>query len=794
MKRLFGVALTLWLGCVIVTSPAAAGNDSVIIASADWTVTAEVNAGSFTVEHRRWGTVLKEVQFYLRDVHGQHRLASWTAERSGENRLIVRTSEPTTAWVFELFGGLLKISCTSPDAVLTGKTPASQDRLVARILDQDGAPVVWQGTGEVAGGYGGRYTRNPSYLPRQNPGCMYFTLGPTSGSVFHSLFDRKTDVVLRFTDETRLQRSAKDPELLDVTLPVPGNALIRLLPDYYIKTLGVPYYVPFDDTYFGRAPTVWCSWTSYYGDVTEQAVIQNADWIAEHLKPYGFQYVQLDDGYDRGLKEGHYWIEHWDSREFPHGPKWLADYIKSKGLHAGLWLVPNAYAGAVAQHPDWYLRDRKGNIVLDYGTPALDSTHPEVLAFLRELFTTLKAWGFEYYKFDGEHALPQYVPAVDRSRLHDPTADPLIAYRERLKIIRDAIGPETFVEGCPAGTPLNGIGYFNSYFNGQDVYNNWNGMHALLSSINANAFLNHIVVYVMPGEGMELGPHMSVEEARQKRPAEVVETARTRENPMTGFGVSIAEARTLVSCVALSGVVYPLAGVLPELPAERLPLLQSTLPPLPIVPIDLFSRGTDVDWDTFKHVRADDYIHNYPEVLDLKVNAVSGVYDVVALPNWRSWTVTKTVSFAAELGLDAEDRFIVFDFWNRKLLSVFRDEITVDVEGHDTRVLLIHPVLDRPQLLGTSRHISGAFSVRELDWDGTKRTLRGTAETVPGASYTLFVRVPEGTPVVRAEASVTSSGDVPVHAEQHGELLSITFDGKPEATRWRIEFGTPIGR
>ena len=60
-------------------------------------------------------------------------------------------------------------------------------------------------------------------------------------------------------------------------------------------------------------------------------------------------------------------------------------------------------------------------------------------------------------------------------------------------------------KGCPSGTPLNGIGHFNSYFNGQDLYNNWQGMYPLFSSINANAFLNRMCVYVMPGEGVELG-------------------------------------------------------------------------------------------------------------------------------------------------------------------------------------------------------------------------------------------------------------------------------------------------
>ena len=303
------------------------------------------------------------------------------------------------------------------------------------------------------------------------------------------------------------------PGRYQLTMPIPGNALVRLIPDYYTQHLGLPYYVPCDDSHFSAAPMVWGSWTSCYDDVCEADIVRNTDWIADHLKPYGFQYVELDDGYDAKGRHGHNWIDQWNRNKFPHGPQWLAGYIKSKGLHPGIWIVPNAYGGSVDEHPDWYLRDKSGKLVLDYGTPALDSTNPQVQAFVKKMFATLGQWGFEYYKFDGEHALPKYAPPVNRNKLFDPSLDPLTAYRDRLKLIRETIGPKVFLEGCPAGTPLNGIGYFNSYFNGSDVYNNWNGMQAFVDSINSNAFLNHIAVYVMPGEGMELGPRMTVAEA-----------------------------------------------------------------------------------------------------------------------------------------------------------------------------------------------------------------------------------------------------------------------------------------
>ena len=113
---------------------------------------------------------------------------------------------------------------------------------------------------------------------------------------------------------------------------------------------------------------LWCSWTAYYQYAHENDIVSNTDWLAANLKPYGFQYVQIDDGYDNG-EEGmkHFWITNWDKRGFyPKGPEWIAGYIKSKGLRPGLWLVPNSYAGAVELHPDWYLRDKSGKLILDY--------------------------------------------------------------------------------------------------------------------------------------------------------------------------------------------------------------------------------------------------------------------------------------------------------------------------------------------------------------------------------------------------------------------------------------------
>src|SRR5581483_4138508 len=153
-----------------------------------------------------------------------------------------------------------------------------------------------------------------------------------------------------FGEHAVLQTNADMKDAYALTIPMHGYASIQLTPDYFTRVLRVPFYRRYDDTYSPTAPIAWSSWPSYYEAVTEQDMIRNAEWIAKNLKPYGFEYVVLDDGYDRPPDfshsdlAGHAWIENWSARRFPHGPQWLTQSIHAMGLKAGVWLVPNAYA------------------------------------------------------------------------------------------------------------------------------------------------------------------------------------------------------------------------------------------------------------------------------------------------------------------------------------------------------------------------------------------------------------------------------------------------------------------
>jgi hypothetical protein len=215
-----------------------------------------------------------------------------------------------------------------------------------------------------------------------------------------------------------------------------------------------------------------------------------------------------------------------------------------------------------------------------------------------------------------------------------------------------------------------------------------------------------------------------------------------------------------------------------------------TMPTLPILPVDLFSRGSDMTWDKFKHTTPDTYIHNYPEILDLKVNAISGVYDVAGFTNWRSEPVSRTISLPGKLGLKEDSPYVAFDFWKQQLLGVFSNQMTLDIEPHDTRVLLIHPRQQNPQLLATSRHITGAYSILDLNWDGIKSQLSGSSETVSGEPYVLFFYVPDDMMVSLSRAETVGNSAIPVQAERDGNLVRMSFPGQPEMVKWTLGFSS----
>lgn len=207
------------------------------------------------------------------------------------------------------------------------------------------------------------------------------------------------------------------------------------------------------------APRVWCSWYSYYTQIDQEAMLQ----ALHGLQDLPFEVFQLDDGWQQDMGD-------WQANpKFPAGMAAMAAAIKATGRRAGLWLAPfivRPSSKLFAQQPEWLLRDAQGNLVpagYNWGDHfyALDTTHPQVQAWLRQTMQQVLDWGYDYLKLDF-----LYAAALPGQR-HQPVQREL-AYRQAIELVRQTVGPEAYLLLC--GAPiLASLGIANGLRIGPDV-------------------------------------------------------------------------------------------------------------------------------------------------------------------------------------------------------------------------------------------------------------------------------------------------------------------------------------
>lgn len=85
-------------------------------------------------------------------------------------------------------------------------------------------------------------------------------------------------------------------------------------------------------------PMGWNSWNTFGPDINEKVILENADaFVALGLPEAGYEYIVIDDCWslrDRDPETGKIVP---DPAKFPHGMKYVSDYIHSKGLKFGMY-------------------------------------------------------------------------------------------------------------------------------------------------------------------------------------------------------------------------------------------------------------------------------------------------------------------------------------------------------------------------------------------------------------------------------------------------------------------------
>lgn len=183
------------------------------------------------------------------------------------------------------------------------------------------------------------------------------------------------------------------------------------------------------NTFAVNPPMGWNSYDYYDTTVNEEQVRANADYMAQHLKEYGWEYVVVDIAwycYNPGTKRRVYQYIPFDKVEmdeysrmlpcverFPSsaggkgfGP--LADYVHSLGLKFGIHIMRGIPRQAAHQHTKIYGTDVTANEVADpsnicFWNPDMYGVFPDrkgAQEYYDSLFELYAQWGVDYVKCD----------------------------------------------------------------------------------------------------------------------------------------------------------------------------------------------------------------------------------------------------------------------------------------------------------------------------------------------------------------------------------------------------------
>jgi hypothetical protein len=539
----------------------------------------------------------------------------------------------------------------------------------------------------------------------------------------------------------------------------------------------LPFYAPLDKTQWPQAPAGWCSFHYFNNVLGEEDILRNAETLAKDYGPFGFQYVLIDGGWQAHGISGN-WTE-WNDH-FPHGMKWLSDRIHAVHLKSAIWLSEFGTADEdfYNAHKSWFLHDENGNAKLGtwFGTYVADFSNPELKQYLYEAYRKMTLdWGYDYFKLDGENNTRD-IWAQSRVRAYDPTMDADTAFRKALTLLRQAMSsrPGVFFSACGPVYPIESMGIVQSArlggdniaFNGADnkggVPSFW-GIRTVLAGMRQGFYTHNIAWYGDPDAIMVRSP------------------------------LSLEEARTWASIQGLTGQHLLFGDDMPALPRERRDILKKILPVADITPMELYpvsadrhvwmlhvarpfgswavaglfnwdNDGTEILWGEESGIY--DIIRNNDKLLGidrpnadfLALGAVSQKATeenqrLQALPEKPAGLQLIPVAtylapppprhlcmHFSKMGLEANQSYLLFDFWNQKFLGKVQGQYAVDLPPHACQVLSLRLASGHPQLVGTDRHVTvGAVELKDEKWDAGRRQLSLKVSLVQDYPTTLTI-------------------------------------------------------
>ena len=304
--------------------------------------------------------------------------------------------------------------------------------------------------------------------------------------------------------DNSLQTSSAD-DRIELSLPVaPGstisaeNVMLALGSDYHAQLEAYGRIIR--DLHHARVtvPSLvgWWSWTAYYFGLNQGAALTNAQFLAEHLKDFGYNFFHIDEGYQ--YARGEYTTE--NETTFPDGMKAFENKVQHLGLQPGIWTAPfevSERSWVYQHHKDWLVSNAKdqpihaGFVINDSERKRqldalymLDTTNPGAQNYLCQTYSTLAhEWGIRYIKLDFMD------DSAIEGRHYHPNTTAMEAQRIGLKIIREAVGEDVILDK-DGSVMLNPVGLVDSGRISQDTGHTFESSHDAATGIAARYYMN----------------------------------------------------------------------------------------------------------------------------------------------------------------------------------------------------------------------------------------------------------------------------------------------------------------
>jgi len=590
--------------------------------------------------------------------------------------------------------------------------------------------------------------------------CDFRSEGPVGGTFGRptetfgdSIYDRSGDWLLRFVS-TSFKITPHPKSGFDIQSTHPTKIIFR--PNYYRDHLG--YFLWDKSKPLWTKPVAgWCSWMAYLQNVTEANVLDAARFFSKNLKDYGYNVIQIDDGYQRVLQFGQehtghekfsdYWTKPNErflgeaglrpaagkmpalpatsgqaTASTPAAMESLAHQIRALGLTPGIWI--GYYLPLGLDHSEGYVQDPDGkphkgpwvNYAMNgFDKPAIDEAYVDTIReFKRQGWDYFKIDTLRHILYDSYRQVPDYWKARGQSMEQ--------AYRNIMAETKKAAG-NSYVMAC-WGTLPELAGLPDGARIGEDVGPNFDSMRKAAKYIAQFQYLNNVVWHNDPD-------YMC-------------------------FRVPIEQARTWATMNFLAGGHLMVSDPVADYDAAHLDALRRVGPPIFTHPLNVVSHGPD------------------PEYMTLVAEKGGEEWMVLARFAWQDlpasdpWYLTQ---------LRMAPKYLAFDFWDEKFLGVVDVPSFHALAKGSCQVICLRPLLDRPQVLGDNRHLSqGAYELDDVKWDGHR--LSGRFQRGPGQAWSLYIHVPAAWKVKSASAP----------SSQDGGVLKLTFPVGATPVDWCVDF------